>query len=128
MFELLLTRRQVTKRLFIRTLHGRQGHDSLVVQSPNMRVITIALTILATSTLAEAAPAVHTFRVWGMASDTQKRAYDEKLAMYTGWSNGYFSGRGAQTFPLRSCIEDNIPYTQAIAMIDKYYDDHPEKW
>jgi len=88
----------------------------------------ITLAILATSMLAEAASAVHTFRVWGMESATQKSTYSEKLSMYVGWSNGYFSGRGAQGFPLRSCIEDNIPYDQAIAMIDRYYDDHPEKW
>jgi hypothetical protein len=93
-----------------------------------MRVFTIALAILATSMLGDAAPVVHTFLVWDMKSDTQKRAYDEKLDMYIGWSNGYFSGRGAQAFPLRLCLEVNIPYIQAIAMIDKYYDDHPEKW
>lgn len=95
-----------------------------------MRTTTIALTILAMSMFANAAPvpAVHNFLVWGMESDTQKRAYDDKLAMYIGWSNGYFSGRGAQAFPLRSCIEINIPYIQAVAMIDKYYDNHPEKW
>ena len=93
-----------------------------------MRVFTIALAILATPMLADAAPAVHTFLVWGTKTATQKLAYDEKFAMYIGWSNGYFSGRGAQAFPLRSCIEDNISATQAIAMIDKYHDDHPEKW
>jgi hypothetical protein len=93
-----------------------------------MRVFTIALAIMATSMLADAAPVVHAFRVWGMKSDTQKLPYDEKFAMYIGWSNGYFSGRGAQAFPLRSCIEDNLPYSQAIAMIDKYHHDHPEKW
>lgn len=93
-----------------------------------MRVFTILLAVLAMPMLAEAAPTVHAFRVWAMESDTQKRAYDEKLAMYIGWSNGYFSGRSAQAFPLRSCIEDNIPYIQAIAMVDKYYDDHPEQW
>ena len=93
-----------------------------------MRVFMIALVILAASRLADPAPAVHVFRVWGMKSDTQKLTYDEKFAMYIGWSNGYFSGRGAPAFPLRSCIEDNIPYSQAIAMIDKYHDDHPEKW
>jgi len=48
--------------------------------------------------------------------------------MYLGWSNGYFAGYGPQAFPLRSCIEGSIPYQQAVAMIDKYYDDHPEKW
>jgi hypothetical protein len=93
-----------------------------------MRTFTIALAILAIPTFGGAATAVHTFRVWGMSSETQKRPYDEKLAMYVGWSNGYFSGRGAQAFPLRACIEDNVPYSQAIAMIDKYYDNHPEKW
>lgn len=94
-----------------------------------MRMFTIALVILATSLPSGAAtPAVHNFRVWGMSFDTQKRSYDEKLAMYIGWSNGYFSGRGRQAFPLRFCIENNAPYDQAIAMIDKYYDNHPEKW
>ena len=92
-----------------------------------MKVFGLALSILATSTAA-AAPAVHTFRVWGMKSDTQELSYAEKFAMYVGWSNGYFSTRGAQAFPLRSCIEDNIPYDQAIAMIDKYHEEHPERW
>lgn len=93
-----------------------------------MRTFIIALAFLATPMLGGAAPAVHTFMVWGMKSDTQKQSYEEKLAMYIGWSNGYFSGSGASAFPLRSCIENNIPYGQAIAMIDKYHDDHPEKW
>jgi len=93
-----------------------------------MRATMIALAILSTSMWAETTPAVQTFRVWGYKSDTQKLTYEAKLAMYIGWSNGYFSGRGAQAFPLRSCIEGNIPYDQAIAMIDKYRDDHPEKW
>jgi hypothetical protein len=57
------------------------GPDSQVVQSLNMRVFTIALAILATSMFADAAPAVHTFQ-----------AYDEKLDMYIGWSNGNLAG------------------------------------
>ncbi|MDR3409927.1 MAG: hypothetical protein P4L87_03115 [Formivibrio sp.] len=93
-----------------------------------MRALAITLAILATSMLVEAASAVHTFRVWGTESATRKSTDGEKLSMYIGWSNGYFSGRGAQAFPLRLCIEDKIPYDQAIAMIDKYYNDHPEKW
>jgi len=75
-----------------RTLTGRRGPDSLVVQSLNMRAFTIALAILTTSMLADAASAVHTFRVWGTESATQKSTYGEKLSMYIGWSNGYFSG------------------------------------
>lgn len=74
------------------------------------------------------APAVHSFMVWGMSTETQKRPHDQKLVMYIGWSNGYFSGRGRAAFPLRLCLENNISYPQAIAMIDKYYKDHPEKW
>lgn len=91
-------------------------------------MFTIAVVVLAASLPSGADTAVHTFMVWGMSSEAQKRSYDEKLAMYIGWSNGYFSGRGAQAFPLRACVEDNVPYGQAIAMIDKYYDNHPEKW
>jgi hypothetical protein len=77
--------------------------------------------------LADAAPAVHRFRVWGTVSATQKSTYGEKLSMYIGWSNGYFSGHGERAFRLRSCIADNTPYDQATAMIDKYYNDLPEK-
>jgi hypothetical protein len=117
------------------------GHGSIVALSAvgdtgvvrgktlNIRAITVVLAILATSALAYAAnPAVHTFIVWGNRNDTQKLANSEKFAMYMGWSNGYFSGRGAPAFSLRTCIEDHIPYSQAIAMIDKYHDGHPERW
>ena len=93
-----------------------------------MRVFTIALVILATPMLASADPVTNTFQVWGMKSDAQKVTYEAKFSMYIGWSNGYFSARGAPAFPLRLCVEDKIPYFQAIAMIDKYHDDHPEKW
>ena len=115
--------------LAILTYGGATGSPSVWLYTDhNMRIFTIALAILAVPMLSDAATAVHTFMVWGMSSEAQKRSYDEKLAMYIGWSNGYFSGRGAQAFPLRACIEDNAPYDQAIAMIDKYYDNHPEKW
>ena len=93
-----------------------------------MRILIVALALIATPMLADATPLVHGFRVWGMKTETQKKSYDEKLATYIGWSNGYFSGRGAPAFPLRMCVEDHVPYFQAIAMIDKYYDNHPEKW
>ena len=94
----------------------------------NIRVFTVALAILGTSALAKADPAGQAFLVWGNKSDTQKSTYSEKLSMYIGWSNGFFAGFGAPAFPLRQCLEDHIPYGQAIAMIDKYHDDHPEKW
>jgi hypothetical protein len=88
----------------------------------------IALVILTTPMLAATDPVTNTFRVWGSATATRKSTYGEKLDMYVGWSNGYFSARGAPAYPLRFCIGNNIPYDQAVAMIDKYQDDHPEKW
>ena len=63
---------------------------------------------------------IHKFSLWG--------AYpkDAKLSLYTGWTNGFFSGKNMNT-ELASCVDD-ISDEQAIAMIDKFYADHPEKW
>ena len=82
-----------------------------------MRLLRIALTILTTSMLADAAPAVHTFRVWGLKSETQKLTYDEKLEMYIGWSNGYFSGRGEQAFPEKWSSDLSGGIVQALTVI-----------
>src|ERR1017187_2332512 len=76
-------------------------------------------------------PVVHKFSLWGISSATSK------LDLYMGFTNGLVSGAGA---PLRSddtparqlllCLLGQIrPSTsQAIAMIDKYYRENPEKW
>jgi hypothetical protein len=65
-------------------------------------------------------PVVHTFELWGTAKK------GEHVLIYWGWTNGFFQGRPSGLRLLR-CIE-GISSEQAVAMIDKRYHDHPEKW
>jgi hypothetical protein len=51
----------------------------------------------------------------------------DKFNFYLGFTNGYFALRGQKGLELAACLE-NMGSTQAIAMIDKRYKDHPEKW
>lgn len=64
------------------------------------------------------------FSYWGtLNSDVAK------IIFYAGFTNGFFVGasnRGA--IQMSHCIEKNIDPNQAVAMIDKYYLDHPERW
>jgi hypothetical protein len=64
---------------------------------------------------------VHKFQLWG----TMKPL--EKLIFYQGWTNGFFAARGQIGLELATCL-DKVDSDQAIAMIDKRYKDHPEKW
>lgn len=66
-------------------------------------------------------PPINRFEVWGTIPTGTG-----KIAIYLGWSNGFFMGRPAAK-PLAMCMND-LSYMQAVAMIDKYYDRHPEKW
>jgi hypothetical protein len=53
---------------------------------------------------------------------------DEKLVFLFGFLNGLFTGqRSATSTSLGACIR-TIRYDQAIAMVDKYCRDNPEKW
>jgi hypothetical protein len=81
----------------------------------------VALAILLACGLIHAAPALHSFELWGKRTDT------EKLYLYLGWSNGFLAARGPRGMELANCLE-SITYDQAIAMIDKRYKDHPELW
>jgi hypothetical protein len=68
---------------------------------------------------------VHKFDIWASLRTDRKNTTGEKMALYIGWLNGV---AGMKTVaPLVSCI-GGIPMPQAIAMIDKFYNDHPEKW
>jgi hypothetical protein len=68
---------------------------------------------------------VHKFDIWAGIRTNRKNTLDEKIALYIGWLNGI---AGHETVaPLISCI-GGIPIPQAIAMIDKFYNDHPEEW
>ena len=77
-------------------------------------------------------PAFHRFELWGRSTAA------EKLDFYWGFTNGLLVGA---THPLRSdatpgrqlvaCLSDDAarPTTsQALAMIDKYFSENPEKW
>ncbi len=66
-------------------------------------------------------PVMHKFSVWDIGSD------GEKLNLYIGWTNGFLHGRGPEILPLLSCLEE-MTTVQAVAMVNKYYKDHPEKW
>jgi hypothetical protein len=70
-------------------------------------------------------PVAHKFRLWGDLHP--KLTQGEKMILYWGWTNGFFQGRGPQGLKFANCLE-TIATDQAIAMIDKQYKDHPEKW
>jgi hypothetical protein len=71
---------------------------------------------------AEPVPLLHKFEMWGKHDDIAT-----KLNLYVGWTNGFFYARGQDSLPFYDCVS-NISYNQAMAMIDKYYKDHPERW
>jgi hypothetical protein len=66
---------------------------------------------------------VHRFDIWEKVAETSA----EKLSMYLGWTNGFLAGKGTRGQQFAECLE-TIPYDQAIAMINKQYKNHPEKW
>ena len=86
---------------------------------PRMRSV---LTILLIARSVTADPAVHKFELWG-----SEAAHADKLSLYWGWANGFFDGRGAAGLRLADCLE-KISYSQAVAVIDRRYKDHPESW
>jgi hypothetical protein len=65
----------------------------------------------------------HQFRFWGVKTLTE----GEKMILYWGWTNGYFQQKGVEVLPFEECLE-NIPVDQAVAMTDKHYKNHPERW
>lgn len=82
----------------------------------------VMLAILLLCTFANANSVVHGFRLWGTLDDPV-----QKLIFYQGWTNGFFAARGRSGVKLADCLED-VSAEQAIAMIDRRYKDHPEKW
>jgi hypothetical protein len=43
-----------------------------------------------------------------------------------GWSNGFLQSRGPGANELMNCL-NGMDAEQAVAMIDKYYKEHPER-
>jgi hypothetical protein len=71
---------------------------------------------------ANAAAVLHKFQVWDLA-----KTKTEKLLFYLGWTNGFLQARGPEGAAFANCLE-SMESDQAVAMIDKYYADHPERW
>lgn len=79
------------------------------------------LLVLLICTSVNADPVIHKFEFWGKITPL------EKLAFYWGWTNGFLPARGPRGLELANCLNEVSPH-QAIAMIDKEYKDHPERW
>ena len=101
--------------------------------------IRITLAILLVCGLLNADPIIHRFQLWGEAKMTESH----RLTMYLGWVNGFLSsmafraesersdaskGRELRGKELCDCLEAQLTNKQAVAIIDKFYKDHPEKW
>jgi hypothetical protein len=96
------------------------------------RIVVLAFAMVYGVMVFAAEPVVQKFELWGGTSKI------DKLFLYTGFRNGLFAGasqpwRGDST-PARQLLiclldsDDPPGANQAIAMIDKYYQDHPERW
>lgn len=85
-----------------------------------LTILGTLVTLLACASL-YADPVVHKFQLWGTMNPL------EKLIFYQGWTNGFLVARGQSGVELATCL-DKITGDQAIAMIDKRYKDHPERW
>ncbi len=66
---------------------------------------------------------IHKFELWGVEGTTKL----EKACLYWGWTNGFLQARGKRAVHFADCLE-SITSDQAVAMIDKQYKDHPERW
>jgi hypothetical protein len=88
-----------------------------------MRKTRVLLMLLACCVTASANGLMLEFRMWG-----NSQTIPDKIPLFVGWFNG-FSMAGARNGvgPLMDCLAD-IPLVQTVAMVDKYYKDHPEKW
>jgi hypothetical protein len=96
----------------------RAGLQSFRRGFVKLRIITA---ILMLTTVLVANPILLTFEFWGVSDHTSK------LHLYLGWTNGFTQARGEGALELLACL-DRMSSDQAIAMVDKYYKDHPERW
>ena len=87
--------------------------------------IAVSLVIFSICALC-ADPVLHRFEIWG-GNATRATTNAEKLLLYVGWTNGFFMARDDRVAGLLACLQ-HVDYNQAIAMIDKHYKDHPERW
>jgi hypothetical protein len=93
--------------------------------------LRIVVLILIAASAVNADAVIHKFGIWGDRPGWTKVG---KLHLYLGWTNGFFYGPAAEklggvakTMDLATCLTE-MGSDQAIAMIDKYYQQHPERW
>jgi hypothetical protein len=88
-------------------------------------LLCTALVIFCTSSAySQGQPVLHKFSYWGTLENPL-----EKIDFLTGFTNGFFAGPRPRKFvSLAMCWETSISLKQAMTMIDKYYQAHPEKW
>jgi len=93
-----------------------------------MKPIIATLGIILCCGFLNAESVLHKFELWepGIEFKKDTRAI-WKMGLYWGWTNGFLQKRGPKGGPLVDCLE-TMSTDQAIAMVDKYYKDHPEKW
>ena len=70
---------------------------------------------------ANADPAIHKFLLWGQMKPAAK------VDFYKGWTNGFLLAKGSPGDHFARCLY-TLSYEQVIAVIDKRYNDHPERW
>ena len=86
-----------------------------------LKALMLACAIFTACQRLDADPVFHRFELWGKGTDL------DRLNIYLGWGEGFFQGRGKRGLDLADCLE-TITTTQALAIIDKRYKDHPELW
>jgi hypothetical protein len=96
------------------------------------RLVVLMAILLGTSGLfaQKDIPKLHKCQLWGVLPDERTKLY-----FFMGFTNGLFKG---STLPpcndiyqsLVVCVatEKELEANQAVAMIDKFYQEHPEKW
>jgi hypothetical protein len=100
---------------------------------PSMKTIWLLSVILCCSAgmWAQDIPKLHKFQLWNTFTSNQK------LVFITGFTNGLLAGAGLKqctadkpSQALLKCIvtREGPSIDQAIAMVDKYYKENPEKW
>jgi len=91
-------------------------------------VLKVLITVVALAHTVLCDPVLQNFGVWAA-----NQTYQEKASLYHGWTNGFLSAakryanqkQQQRIIDFAGCLE-RMEYSQAVALIDKYYNDHPE--
>lgn len=94
------------------------------IMLPTFLFLCLPISIASSQESSNREPVMHKFQLWSLAQTPL-----EKLNLYFGFTNGLFVGpRSTKFLTLVNCLEERMTSDQAIAMIDKYYKDNPQRW